>query len=106
MFFLLFSVHDGTTVSSTEQCDHLLIFRVTLEAIRGNSKKHHQLSVERPKLFRSKPKPRARKIWQNWISGKTGQRDRSNSIVTLIHSTGQHYGFAFTGGSSHKKQVK
>ena len=48
------------TRSITEKhCDHLLIFLVTLEAIRRN---RHLSRVERPKIFRNKQKLRARNI--------------------------------------------
>ena len=36
---------------------------------------------------------------------RCGRRGRSYSIVTLTHSTGQYYGFAFIGGTSHKNHV-
>ena len=44
------------------------------------------------------------KSWVKLGRIRRGRRGRSYSIVTLTHSTGQHYGLAPTGGRSHKNE--
>ena len=73
--------------------------------IRSDSKK--SLNVEQRRCSETN------KSQERGISGKTRQtslRTKTSfvfySILTLIHSTGQHYCFASTGGSGHKNRTR
>ena len=85
-------------MSSTEkQCNHLLIFSVKFKAIHRNCQK--ALNNQRC-LKQTKAKTKEYQVKLGRLC--CGPGGYLFSIATLTHSTGQHHGFAYLGGSSHK----
>ena len=80
----------------------MLSFRVTFEALRRN--RHQALNDRTDVPEQTKARSKEYRVTLGILRCRL--RGRSYSIVTLTHSTGQHYGFASIGGSSHENSLR